>query len=104
MMRGRRIALTFLAALLLLAAGAALVLKFRPPSAPGGDLQSTIDRVDAALAGGYISTAQEALAALRVFPGNEEDLLRILKRAFEVASATGEYAPLARAAEKARAA
>jgi Tfp pilus assembly protein PilF len=57
-------------------------------------MQSQLSAVDAAIAGGYLTTARETLASMRPFPTGEEEALRLLKRAFAVANGTGDYSLL----------
>lgn len=87
----RRIAVAGLAVVMLLAAGAALLLHFLPRQAVPADMQSPLSAVDAAITGGYLTTAREALASVHPFPAGEEEALRLLKRAFAVANGTGDY-------------
>ncbi len=52
-------------------------------------------QIDAAIAGGYVATAGELLSAVPVLPSSENDLLRLLKRAYQVCTETGDYTLLA---------
>jgi hypothetical protein len=79
---------------LLLACGA-LALFLLPKSQKTPDAAAVLAPIDRAIAGGYLSTAEEALRSLRTLPQGEHDLLAILKRAFDVCSATGDYGVLA---------
>ena len=60
--------------------------------------------IDVAIAGGYLGTARDALEGIRALPSDQGDLLRVLKRAFEVSRATGDYRLMSAMGEKAIAA
>lgn len=80
-----------------LAAGAALYLILGPaPAAPKSEFQSTLRSLDEAIAPGALSTARDLLDGMKSLPSREDDLLRILKRAFEVSSASGDYGAMSR--------
>jgi tetratricopeptide (TPR) repeat protein len=81
-------------AALLLACGA-LAFFLLPKGRPAAPTTEDFASIDRAIAGGYLSTAEEALRSLRVMPENEHDSLALLKRAFDVCSATGDYGVLA---------
>lgn len=85
-----------------LAAGAALFLILsHPPPAAKAELQSTLHSLDAAISAGAFPTARDLLEGMKYLPSNEDDLLRLLKRAFEVDSASGDYATMSRLGLKA---
>ncbi len=80
-----------------LAAAAALYLILNPaPPVPQSDFLSTLRSLDAALDAGALSTAQDLLDGIRSLPAGEDDLLRLLKRAFEAGSASGDYRAMSR--------
>lgn len=85
----------------LLAAGAALFLILGPPAPRNVDLEATLTSIDSAIARGSLSTAGELLDGLRNLPATEADLLRLLKRAFAVGSASGDFGVLSRIGGKA---
>jgi Flp pilus assembly protein TadD len=63
-------------------------------------MKVVISTIDSAISGGYLSTATDALKSISVLPPGEEDLLAILKRAFQISSLTGDYGLLADLAAK----
>jgi hypothetical protein len=80
-----------------LAAGAALYLIWNPaPPSRQNDLQSTLRSLDAAISAGALPSARDLLDGMKSLPSTEDDLLRLLKRAFEVSSATGDYGTMSR--------
>ena len=90
------------AACALLAAGAALYLILSPAPPPKEDeLQSTLRMLDAALSAGALPAARNILDGIRILPSAENDLLRILKRAFEASTASGDYGITSRLALRA---
>ena len=85
-----------------LAAGAALYLILGPaPPAEKSELQSVLHSIDAAISAGAFPTAREILEGMKSLPSAEDDLLRLLKRAFEVSSASGDYGTMSRLGLKA---
>ncbi len=76
-------------------AAAALLLVLGRPRDAGPDALSSLPEVDAAIAGGYLSTARESLESIRAFPSSEPDQMRLLKRAFQLGDASGDYSLLA---------
>jgi tetratricopeptide (TPR) repeat protein len=86
-----------------LAAVIALVL-LRPREITPSDLSRLLTEVDAAVSGGYLSTARERLAGISRLPTSESDALRILKRAYAVSDGLGDYALLADLGSRAAAA
>jgi Flp pilus assembly protein TadD len=81
----------------LLAAGAALYLILSPaPQAEKIELQSKLHSLDAAISAGAFPVAREILEEMKNLPSAEDDLLRLLKRAFEVSSASGDYGTMSR--------
>jgi tetratricopeptide (TPR) repeat protein len=86
---------------LLAAIGVALLLFLRPfrplESVPPLPLAS----IDDAISGGYLGAARDLIASVEILPRSEGDLLRLLKRAFEVCRATGDYTLLAEVGRKA---
>jgi tetratricopeptide (TPR) repeat protein len=76
---------------LLSAAGAAAFFLLQEKHPRADQLSAMLPAVDAAIAGGSLDTARSALESLRVLPAAEEDLLRLLKRAFAVCGATGDF-------------
>lgn len=91
----RKLALAALAAVLVVGAGITLVFFLRPSHAREPAFEAALSAADVALAGGYLPAAREALSAVPALPNDEEDLLRILKRAFAVSSGSGDYSFLA---------
>jgi Flp pilus assembly protein TadD len=80
-----------------LAAAAALYLIWNPAPPPRqSDFQSVLQSLDAAIAAGALSTARDLLDGIKSVPSREDDLLRLLKRAFEVSSASGDYRAMSR--------
>ena len=100
----RRIALAALIVASLLAAGSALFLFLRPSQGKSADVQASLAAIDSAIAGGYLGTARAALEGMRALPSDQGDLLRVLKRAFQVSRATGDYRIMSAIGEKALAA
>ena len=96
----RKIALTALAVVLLLGAGIALFFVFRPSRGQGPAFEAALSTADTALAAG-MPAARDALAAITALPTGEEDLLRLLKRAFAISSGSGDYSFLADMAARA---
>ena len=85
-----------------LAAGAALYLILSPaPPAKQGELQAVLRALDAAISAGALPTARDMLEGMKSLPSTEDDLLRLLKRAFEVSSASGDYGTMSRLGLKA---
>ena len=76
----------------IIAGGYFLVLPivFPPP-----DITSRLAVIDAALSGGYLSTARAELLAIRPFPRGERDALRIFKRAYALCREGGDFGLLA---------
>ncbi|HEY9594259.1 MAG TPA: hypothetical protein VHE79_07270, partial [Spirochaetia bacterium] len=97
-MRGR--ALIVLAVAVAAAACVALVVWLRPFRGPQPDISAPLASADAALKGGYMTAARDALSSITPLPTDEDDLMRILKRAVAV-SAAGDWAFLDDMAEKA---
>ena len=91
----RRTALVGTLAALAVAAAAVLVIVLRQPRTPDPDLQPVLNAVDAAISGGYLSTARETLASVRPLPRGETALLSLLKRAFQVSAGSGDFQLLA---------
>ena len=100
----RRIALATLVVVSLLAAASALFFLLRPSRGKSADIEASLETIDSAIAGGYLGTARAALEGMRALPSDEGDLLRVLKRAFEVSRATGDYRLMSAIGEKATAA
>lgn len=100
----RRVPRAALAAAAVLAAGATVffVLRLQAPSPSG--LDDTIAAADSALAGGSLPAAREALLSLPVMPKEEAAQLRLLKRALQLGSLSGDYHVLAELGEKVSAA
>jgi len=92
---GGAILLGFCAAL---AAGYFVLLPLLFPR-PG--ISSELAIVDSAIAGGYFSTAQAELLAIRTLRRDESEALRILKRAFILSRQAGDFRVLAVMAERA---
>jgi Flp pilus assembly protein TadD len=85
-----------------LAAGAALYLILSPaPPAKKGELEPLLRSLDAAISAGAFPTARDLLEGVKNLPSTEDDLLRLLKRAFEVSSASGDYGTMSRLSLKA---
>jgi len=85
-----------------LAAGAALFLILIPaPPKARSELQSVLHSLDAAISAGAFTAARDLLEGVKTLPTTEDDLLRLLKRAFEVGSATGDYGMMSRFSLKA---
>jgi predicted Zn-dependent protease len=91
----RRTALAGLLSALIVAAAAVLFVLLRQPPVADSDLRTILSGVDAAIGGGYLSTAQQKLASLRSLPSTESGQLSLLKRAFQVSRGTGDFALLA---------
>jgi hypothetical protein len=89
-----------LAALIVVVAAALYLTLHRQPAADA-DIRSTLSGLDAAIAGGYLSTARDTLASIALLPSTEEGQLRLLKRAWQVGSGTGDFTLLAEMADKA---
>jgi thioredoxin-like negative regulator of GroEL len=83
-----------LAAPLIVAAGVLLLVLRRQPSVDA-DLRTLLSGLDAAIAGGYLSTARDTIASLRSLPSTEEGQLSLLKRGYQVSRGTGDFALLA---------
>jgi tetratricopeptide (TPR) repeat protein len=81
--------------------GIALFLFIRPFRVVESAPPVHFSEIDNAIAGGYLGSARDLIAAIQMLPGSEDDLLRLLKRTFEVCSATGDYALLADLGRKA---
>jgi len=90
----RRRDLVILGVTLLVAAAGAVLLLHRLLAPAGIDVDSLVARLDGELASGAVGTARGDLGALRALPRSEGDLLRILRRARAVGSATGDWNPL----------
>jgi predicted Zn-dependent protease len=81
----------------LLAVGAVLYLIVSPaPPARHSDFPSTLRSLDAAISAGALSTARDLLDGITNLPSTEDELLRLLKRAFEVSAATSDYQAMSR--------
>jgi tetratricopeptide (TPR) repeat protein len=91
----RRIVLAGILAVAVLAALAALFLILRRPSATDAELQTVLKEVDAAIAGGYMTTARDTLAAVNATPTTETGQIRLLKRSFQVSMGAGDFSLLA---------
>jgi len=80
-----------------LAAAAVILLLtvFRPVPANEPDLAPLLAALDSSISGGSLSTAADQLSSLRTLPREEPDRLRLLKRAWEVSSGSGDYTTLA---------
>ncbi len=92
-----------LAALIVVVAAALSLLHPRRP-AEDADMKGLLSGLDAAIAGGYLSTARETLESLSSMPSAEAGQIRLLKRAYQVSSGTGDFALLADMATRALAA
>ena len=68
---------------------------------PGPRIAPRLAVIDSAIAGGYLSTAQAELLAIRAVPRNEGDALRLLKRAFVLSRQAGDFRLLATMADRA---
>ena len=97
----RRTALVGILAALVIAAAAWLFIVLRQPRAADSDLQPVLTRLDAAISGGYLSTARETLASFRPLPRAETAQLSLLKRAFQVSDGLGDFQLLAELAGRA---
>ncbi len=91
-------------AALIVAAAAAVYLTLPRRQAADADMRSTLSGLDAAIAGGSLSTAHDTLASIPSLPSSEEGQLRLLKRAWQVGSGTGDFTLLAEMADRALAA
>jgi tetratricopeptide (TPR) repeat protein len=100
----RRLPRAALAAAAVLAAGAAVFLVFRLRAPSPSRLEETIAALDSALAAGSLPTAREELQSLQVMPSEEQGQLRLLKRALQLGSLSGDYHVLAELGEKLQAA
>ena len=97
----RRIALVAMLMAFLGASGGALFFFFHSRAVKTEELDPVLTSVDSALAGGYLDTAREALERLTALPSSEEELLRLLKRAYAVSSAAGNFGLFADLGKKA---
>jgi tetratricopeptide (TPR) repeat protein len=97
----RRVAWAALSFALLCAAGAAVFFLLRPRPPHRDDLSTLLAPVDAAISAGSLDTARGALENIRLLPSSEEGLLRLLKRAQLVCSASGDYRLMADLAARA---
>lgn len=68
---------------------------------PQPDIAPRIAVIDAAIAGGYLSTARAELLAIRRVPYGDRDALRLLKRAFILSREAGDFRLLAVMADRA---
>ncbi|MFI5367398.1 MAG: tetratricopeptide repeat protein, partial [Spirochaetia bacterium] len=97
MMDLRRVLPAVIVIFAFLAAGAALYLILSPaPAAKKSELPSLLRTLDAAISAGAFSTARDLLEGMKSLPSAEDDLLRLLKRAFEVSSASGDFGMMSR--------
>ena len=87
--------------LALLAAGAAVFLVLSPAPRGYSDTRPILRSLDSAIAAGALSTARDLLDGMTNLPSTEEDLLSLLKRAFEISSASGNYSTMSRLGGKA---
>jgi len=78
-------------AALVVAAAAALFIVLHQPRTPDPDLQPVLTVLDAAIAGGYLSTARETLTSMPLLPRGETAQLSLLKRAFRVSMGSGDF-------------
>lgn len=85
----------------LLAVGAAVFLILSPAPRGNSDFLSSLPSLDSAIAAGALSTARDLLDGMKDLPSTEDGLLRLLKRAFEVSSASGDYSTMSRLGGKA---
>jgi tetratricopeptide (TPR) repeat protein len=88
-------------ALILALAGAAAALFLLRARSAERSLQELLAEVDARIAGGYLSKAEYELESAAAGRLSERGWLRLLKRARQIASATGRYALLAELSGKA---
>jgi len=86
-----------------IAAVAALVL-LRAPRSRSPDIDDALASADAALAGGYLSEARAAIEGIPRLPPGEAELMRVLKRAFLLSRAMGDFSTFADMAGRALAA
>src|SRR5208283_5600508 len=89
-----------LAAPLIVAAGVLFLLLRRQPFGDA-DLRTLLSGLDAAIAGGNLSTARDTLVSLRSLPSTEAGQLSLLKRGYQVSRSTGDFALLADLASRA---
>ncbi len=102
MMDLRRVVPAVIVVFAFLAAGSALFLIFSPgPPASRAELQSVLRSLDAAISAGAFPTARDILEGMKSLPSTEDGLLRLLKRAFEVCRANGDYGTMSRLSLKA---
>lgn len=94
-MRLRRLVLLTAPVLLGSAMLAGAYVFLSPIVFPGPDVAAQLALVDAAIAGGYTSTARAELLAIRRVSRSEADALRILKRAFVLSREAGDFHVLA---------
>jgi tetratricopeptide (TPR) repeat protein len=97
----RRIVVAGILAVAALAATAALFLILRRPSATDAELRTMLKEVDAAIAGGYLTTARDTLASVNATPATEAGQLGLLKRSFQVSMGVGDFSLLAEMADRA---
>jgi tetratricopeptide (TPR) repeat protein len=83
------------------AALAAAYFVLLPLLFPRPGISSQLAVIDSAIAGGYFSTAQAELLAIRTLRRNESDALRVLKRAFTLSRQAGDFRVLAIMADRA---
>jgi tetratricopeptide (TPR) repeat protein len=91
----RRIVLAGILTLSVVAVAAALFLLLRRPPAEEASLRTLLRDVDAAIAGGYLTTARESLSSMNTAPATEAGQVGFLKRAFRVSAGTGDFRLLA---------
>jgi len=98
----RRVVPAVVVIFVFLAAGAALFLILSPaPPAAKAELQSVLHSLDAAISAGAFPTARDLLEGMKSLPSTEDDLLRLLKRAFQVSSVSSDYDTMSRLSLKA---
>jgi len=83
------------------AALAAAYFVLLPLLFPRPGISSQLAVIDSAIAGGYLSTAQAELLAIRTLRRNESDAMRVLKRAFTLSRQAGDFRVLAIMADRA---
>jgi tetratricopeptide (TPR) repeat protein len=57
-------------------------------------IDAAVQSIDEELAGGYLEAARGELAAVTALPRQEPDILRLLKRAYRLGAAGGDWSPL----------